>query len=110
MIDPSVAAAASDIGIGLAIAVPVLAVGGGVALALRLRGRGAKSRVPQGEVAGDAATDVELDRSAQATRIAQATPAADGAPTRGPDEGRPRGAEPLSADVAGTPPAAGPVS
>ena len=104
MIDPAVAAAASDVGIGLAVAVPVLAVGGGVALALRLRGRGAKSRVPPGEVASDATTDVELDRSAEATRIAQATPGAEVAPTRMPDEEAP------AAGVEGTPPAVGPVS
>jgi fused signal recognition particle receptor len=116
VIDPAVAAAASDVGIGLVIAVPVLAVGGGVAVALRMRGRGAKGRVPPGEVASDAATDVELDRSAEATRTAQATPGAEVVPTEGPDDGalaaagRPRGAEPLPDDVEGTPPAVEPVS
>jgi fused signal recognition particle receptor len=109
VIDPAVVAAASDVGIGLAIAVPVLAVGGGVAVAIRMRGRGAKGRVPPGEVASDAATDVELHRSAEATRTAQAT-GAGVAPSEGPDDGalaaagRPRGAEALPADVEGTPP------
>jgi len=64
--DPAVVASASDVVIALVIAVPVLVVGGGVAVGLRLRGRGTKSRVPAGEVASDAPTDIELDRSAEA--------------------------------------------
>ena len=64
MTDPAVVASASDVVIALVIAVPVLVVGGGVAVGLRLRGRGTKSRVPAGEVASDAPTDIELDRSA----------------------------------------------
>jgi fused signal recognition particle receptor len=66
VIDPAVVASASDVVIALVIAVPVLVVGGGVAVGLRLRGRGAKSRVPAGEVASDAPTDIELDRGAEA--------------------------------------------
>jgi fused signal recognition particle receptor len=66
----AVLAATPDVVIGLAIAVPVLVVGGGVAMGLRLRGRGAKDRVPPGEVASDATTDVELERSALADRAA----------------------------------------
>jgi len=81
VIDPAVVAAASEVGIGVAIAVPVLVVGGGVAVALRLRGRGAKGRIPPGEVVSDAATDVELDRSAEATRTAEGTPGAEVEPT-----------------------------
>ncbi len=73
-------AAASDVGVVLTIAVPVLIVGGGVAVGLRLRGRGAKDRIPPGEVASDAATDVELDRSAEATRTATAVDEAPIAP------------------------------
>jgi fused signal recognition particle receptor len=72
VIDPVAPAAVSDVVVGLAVAVPVVIVAGGAALLVRLRGRGLKDRVPSGEVASDAPTDVELDRSAEATR--QVTP------------------------------------
>ena len=68
MIDPVAQAAVSDVVVGLAVAVPVVIVAGGAAVLMRLRGRGLKGRVPPGEVASDAPTDVELDRSAEATR------------------------------------------
>ena len=68
MIEPTLVASSSDVLIAVVIAVPVLIVGGGVAIGLRLRGRGAKSAVPPGEVASDAATDVELSRSAEVTK------------------------------------------
>ncbi len=71
MIDAQLAAATSDIVIGLAVAVPVVVVAGGVALGMRLRGRGTKGRVPSGEVASDAPSDLELARSAEGTRIAE---------------------------------------
>jgi fused signal recognition particle receptor len=70
MIDASVIASGSDVVIGLAIAIPVLVVGGGVAVATRLRGRGPKSPVPPGEEALDGPTDIELQRSAEASRVA----------------------------------------
>jgi fused signal recognition particle receptor len=57
--------------IAVFVAVPVVIVGVGATVALRLRGRGTKDRVPPGEVASDAATDVELERSAEAARRAQ---------------------------------------
>ncbi len=62
--------ASSDVLVGLAIAIPVLIVGVGAAVGLRLRGRGVKGPVPPGEVVSDAPTDVELERSAEATRTA----------------------------------------
>ena len=65
---PDLLVATSDVVIGLVVAMPVLLVAGGVAVGLRLRGRGTKDHVPAGEVASDAPTDVELDRSADATR------------------------------------------
>ncbi len=68
MIEPSLVASGSDVVIALAIAVPVLIVGGGVAIGLRLRGRGGKSKVPPGEVADDAPSDIELSRGARATQ------------------------------------------
>ena len=71
MIDPAVVAT-SDVVVGLAVAIPVVVVATGVAVGLRLRGGGPKSHVPPGEVASDAPTDVELDRSAEATRRATA--------------------------------------
>ena len=74
MIEPTLVASGSDVLIGVVIAVPVLIVGGGVAIGLRLRGRAGKSAVPPGEVASDAPTDVELSRSAQATRGAAPPP------------------------------------
>jgi len=70
MIDATVIASGSDVVIGLAIAIPVLIVGGGVAVATRLRGRGPKSRVPAGEEAVDTPTDIELERGAEASRVA----------------------------------------
>jgi fused signal recognition particle receptor len=65
---------ASDAAIAVFVIVPVAVVAGGVAVALRLRGRGPKTAVPPGEVASDAATDVELARSAEATRVAEGSP------------------------------------
>ncbi|HEV3367834.1 MAG TPA: signal recognition particle-docking protein FtsY [Acidimicrobiales bacterium] len=62
--------ASSDVLVGLAIAIPVLIVGVGAGVGLRLRGRGVKGPVPPGEVVSDAPTDVELERSAEATRTA----------------------------------------
>ena len=102
MIDAPMVAAASDVVIGLAVAVPVLVVGGGVALVMRLRGRGTKGRVPSGEVASDAATDIELSRGAEATRAATeaprgAAPQAAPATRPAPPEVRPTEAEPISA-------------
>ena len=72
MIETSLVASGHQLVIGLAVAVPLLIVGGGVAFGLRLRGRGGKSPVPPGEVASDAATDVELARSADAAEAAEA--------------------------------------
>ncbi len=89
-------ASSSDVVIGLAIAIPVAVVATGVAVGLRLRGRGIKEHVPLGEDAVDAPTDVELDRSADATRAAEGTPAP--ASPSGTSvveiEERPAGAEP----------------
>jgi len=68
VIEPSLLASGSDVLVGLVIAVPVIIVGGGVAVVLRLRGRAGKSAIPPGEVASDAPTDIELSRSAEATR------------------------------------------
>jgi fused signal recognition particle receptor len=65
---------ASDAAIAVFVIVPVAVVAGGVAVGLRLRGRGPKSAVPPGEVASDAATDIELARSAEATRVAEGSP------------------------------------
>ena len=67
---PDLLVATSDVVVGLFVAIPVVVVAGGVAVGLRLRGRGAEEHVPAGEVASDAPTDVELDRSADATRLA----------------------------------------
>ncbi len=67
---PDLLVATSDVAVGLFVAIPVVVVAGGVAVGLRLRGRGPKEHVPAGEVASDAPTDVELDRSADATRLA----------------------------------------
>ncbi len=87
MIEPTLLASGSDVLIALVIAVPVLIVGGGVAIGLRLRGRGAKSAVPPGEVASDAATDVELSRSAEATKGTATAPrvATEAAPAPTPE-------------------------
>ena len=73
MIDPAGLDAVSDAVVGLFVAIPVLVVAGGVAVGLRVRGRGTKDRVPPGEVASDAATDIELERSTRAARRAQPT-------------------------------------
>jgi len=88
--------AVSDVVVGLFVAVPVLIVGGGAVAVLRLRGGGVKDRVPPGEVASDAPTDIELERSADATRRAatpgrRPTPPDDGA---GPGPAREPGPEP----------------
>jgi fused signal recognition particle receptor len=76
VIEAAALASGSEVLVGVAIAVPVLVVAGGVAVGLRLRGRGAKPHVPAGEEASDAPTDIELQRSAEATRQAtrEATP------------------------------------
>jgi fused signal recognition particle receptor len=79
VIETSLVASGSEVLIALAVAVPLLIVGGGVAFAVRLRGRGGKSPVPPGEVASDAATDVELARSAEAAGAA--APVEERAPT-----------------------------
>jgi fused signal recognition particle receptor len=74
-------ASGSDVVVALAVAVPVLVVGGGVIVGTRLRGRGSKNRVPVGEVASDAPTDVELERSARAaTTSASDAPVVEPAP------------------------------
>jgi fused signal recognition particle receptor len=73
VIDPAGLDAVSDAVVGLFVAIPVLVVAGGVAVGLRVRGRGTKDRVPPGEVASDAATDIELERSTRAARRAQPT-------------------------------------
>jgi len=68
VIDPNSIIATSDVVIGLFVAVPVAVVAVGVGAGLRFRGRSGKGRVPPGEVASDAPTDVELDRRAEATQ------------------------------------------
>jgi hypothetical protein len=70
VIEPTGLLAVSDALVGVFVAIPVLVVAGGAAVALRLRGRGTKGRVPPGEVASDAATDIELERTGRATRQA----------------------------------------
>jgi fused signal recognition particle receptor len=65
---------ASDAAIAVFVVIPVAVVAGGVAVGLRLRGHGPKSVVPPGEVGSDAATDVELAHSAEATRVAEGSP------------------------------------
>ncbi len=85
MIEPSLLASGSEVLIGVVIAVPVLIVGGGVAIGLRLRGRAGKSVVPPGEVASDAPTDVELERSAESATAAPVGPAAEVAPEPAPE-------------------------
>ena len=67
---PELLASTPDAVVGLFVAVPIVVVAGGVAVGLRLRGRGKKDHVPAGEVASDATTDIELDRSADANRQA----------------------------------------
>ncbi len=95
--------------VALAIAVPVVViVGAGTAIALRVRGRGAKTPVPPGEVASDAPTDIELARSAEATKAAEP---ADGAPPTGRQSApagtavEPAPAEPTPAEPAPAEPA-----
>ena len=92
----SALASSSDVVIGLAVAIPVVVVAGGVAVGLRLRGRGVKEHVPLGQEAVDAPTDVELDRSADATRAAEGTPAPVGPSSSSvvEIEERPAGVEP----------------
>jgi fused signal recognition particle receptor len=70
MIDSTLLASGSDVVIGLAVAIPVIVVGGGAVVVARLRGRGPKDRVPAGEAAVDAPTDIELERGAEAARVA----------------------------------------
>jgi fused signal recognition particle receptor len=86
VIEPTGLLAVSDALVGVFVAIPVLVVAGGAAVALRLRGRGTKGRVPPGEVASDAATDIELERTGRATR--QAEPA-EIRPAAGPLTGAP---------------------
>ena len=95
MIDPGGLPATSDALVGLVVAIPVLVVAGGVAVGLRFRGRGTRERVPTGEVASDAPTDIELERSADATRRAE------------PDRSRPpaRSPAPSVAEAPAPPPA-----
>ncbi|HEX4216920.1 MAG TPA: signal recognition particle-docking protein FtsY [Acidimicrobiales bacterium] len=81
-------ASGSDVVIGLAVGIPVVVIGGGTLVALRLRGRAGKSVVPPGEVVSDAPTDIELAKSAEATRRAadKLEPPASGTVTTAPDE------------------------
>ena len=72
MIDPQVMAAA-DVVLDIAVAIPAIAVMvGGIYAVRRFLGVGGKSRAPRGETASDRPTDVELSRSAVATREAEA--------------------------------------
>jgi hypothetical protein len=71
-----VVAAAHDVVVGLAVGIPVLVVAVGAGVALRFRGRGPASTVPPGEVAADVPTGAELAAGAEATRVAEAEPAA----------------------------------
>jgi fused signal recognition particle receptor len=84
VIDPTTVFATSDVVVGLVVAIPVIVVAAGVAVGLRLRGGGPKSHVPPGEVASDAPTDIELDRSAEATRRAESTTEAEPEPAPEP--------------------------
>jgi fused signal recognition particle receptor len=94
VIDSATIIATSDVVIGVFVAVPVAVVVVGVGAGLRFRGRSGKGRVPPGEVASDAPTDVELDRSAEATRR---TTEADGAHAA-PVAVEPLAAEPVAAE------------
>jgi fused signal recognition particle receptor len=95
-----ITASSSEV-VALAIAVPVVViVGVGTAVALRVRGRGAKTPVPPGEVASDAPTDIELARSAEATKAAEPQPA----PGAGPEA--PGGPPAPAGTAVETPPAA----
>jgi len=72
VIDPQVMAAA-DVVLDIAVAIPAIAVMvGGIYAVRRFLGVGGKSRAPRGETASDRPTDVELSRSAVATREAEA--------------------------------------
>ncbi|MGD0313322.1 MAG: signal recognition particle-docking protein FtsY [Acidimicrobiales bacterium] len=90
-----VASGSSDAVIAVAIAVPVLLVGVGVVVGTRLRGRGSKDRVPAGEVASDAPTDIELERSAATVRAAD-TLVEEPPPTPTEPEERPSEPEPAT--------------
>jgi fused signal recognition particle receptor len=79
----------------VAIAVPVLLVGVGVVVGTRLRGRGSKDRVPAGEVASDAPTDIELERSAATVRASD-TLVEEPPPTPTEPEERPSEPEPAT--------------
>ena len=70
MIDPVTMAATSDLVIGLLSPYRWPWWWPGWRSVVHLRGSGAKGHVPAGEVAVDAPTDVELERSAEATRRA----------------------------------------
>ena len=100
MSDPGGLPATSDALVGLVVAIPVLVVAGGVAVGLRVRGRGTRERVPTGEVASDAPTDIELERSADATRRAE------------PDRSRPpaRSPAPSVAEAPAPPPGTRPTA
>ncbi|MGA3149286.1 MAG: signal recognition particle-docking protein FtsY [Acidimicrobiales bacterium] len=107
---PDLLASTPDAVVGLFVAVPIVVVAGGVAVGLRLRGRGKKEHVPAGEVASDAATDIELDRSADANRQATLEGAPPGRtavaePAAGPAEPTPEPApvEPAPAEPAEPP-------
>lgn len=91
MIDSTTMIATSDVVIGLFVAIPVAVVAVGVGAGLRFRGSSGKARVPPGEVASDAPTDVELDRSAEATRRTTEVDGAHAAPVA---------AEPVAAEPA----------
>jgi fused signal recognition particle receptor len=90
-----VASGSSDAVIAVAIAVPVLLVGVGVVVGTRLRGRGSKDRVPAGEVASDAPTDIELERSAATVRASD-TLVEEPPPTPTEPEERPSEPEPAT--------------
>jgi fused signal recognition particle receptor len=91
VIDSTTMIATSDVVIGLFVAIPVAVVAVGVGAGLRFRGSSGKARVPPGEVASDAPTDVELDRSAEATRRTTEVDGAHAAPVA---------AEPVAAEPA----------
>ncbi len=110
MIDPAGLDAVSDALVGVFVAIPVVLVAGGVAVGLRVRGRGAKGRVPTGEVASDAATDIELERSTRAARRAQPTEIRPAAGPVAPETEAPEGAAPADEVAAPEPVAPEPVA
>jgi fused signal recognition particle receptor len=110
VIDPAGLDAVSDAVVGLFVAIPVLVVAGGVAVGLRVRGRGTKGRVPPGEVASDAATDIELERSTRAARRAQPTEVRPAAGPVTPDTEAPEAAAPADEITAPEPVAPEPVA